>query len=816
MGTFLQDAKYGLRSMLRSPGFSAAAILTLGLGIGATTAIFSVIRSVLLTPLPYAEPQRRVTIWSRWTSFDKTWVADAELDDYLRFCPSLESVAAWDPRQANLTDEGDPARIGIAAVTANAFETLGSKPLLGRGFTADEDRPGGAPVVVLSFSLWRGRYGGDPDVLSRAIRLDGVTRRVVGVMPRGFALPTDFTSNAAEPSQAWIPLQIDPAAVNHDSHTYYAAAKLARGATAARATAELKSVTARSTREGIYPVAMRFEAFAVPVDEEVRGGARRALLLLFAAVSLLMLMACANVANLLLARSEGRQREISVRAAIGAGKARLVRQLLTESLVLASAGAALGLALAAVGVRWIAARGLTGIPALSPIGIEPRMLLFTAALTVFTTLLFGLAPALRTLRLDLNESLRASAANSPEDRRGQPLRRSIAGAQMALAVVLLLAAGLMVRTLAALTGLDLGFDPNRVLTVRLRPDEVSYAKPEQVVALYRVLLDRVREIPGVRAAGVVRSLPLAASIGDRGLEVEGYVPPPGTHAKGDWQVVSDGAVEALKESIARGRAFSSADSESGAPVVLVNETFIRTYWPGQDPIGKRIRMGSSHKERPWMIVVGVLKDVRHNGLTAAIKEKFYVPQAQFALSAGYTPRDMTLVVRTDGDPMALIAPVRQAVRKLDPALPVADVRSMNAVVGASMATPRLTASLLSIFAAVALLLAAVGVAGLLAYLVSRRTREIGIRMTLGASRLSVLGLVLRRGLAWAGAGIVAGMIASVFLTRLMAGLLYGVAPNDPRTFAAVALILLAVAGAASVIPAVRASRVDPLEALRSE
>jgi putative ABC transport system permease protein len=817
MENFFQDVRYAFRSMRRSPGFSVAAILTLALGMGATTAIFSVVRAVLLSPLPYSHPERRVMIWSRWADFEKTWVADAEVYDYRRMCPSLQSVAAWDPGRANLSDGGDSVRIGIASVTANTFETLGARPLAGRGFTAEEDLPGGAPVAVLSWSLWQNRYGGDPAMLGRTLRLDGISRRVVGIMPKGFALPTDFTVDSAEPGQAWIPLQIDPKQISHDGHNFYAAATLAPGATAARATAELKTVAANLTRQGVYRVPMRFEAFAVPVEEEIRGGARRSLLLVFGAVGFLMVMACANVANLLLARAEGRQREISVRAAIGAGKGRLVRQLLTESLVLAGGGAILGLAFAATGVRVIAARGSVGLPALSPIGVEPGMLVFTAALTGVTTLLFGLAPALRTLRLDLNESLRDSAgAGASGGVRGHRLRRALAGAQMAFAVLLLLGAGLMARTLDALTHIDLGFDPAHVLTVRVRPDEAGYPKPDQVVALYRTVLDRVRELPGVRAAGAVRALPLASSIGNRGLTVEGYVPPPGTNARGDWQVVSDGAVEALGEQIVRGRSFTAADSETGAPVALVNETFARTYWPEGDPIGRRVRMGSAMTSRPWMTVVGVMKDVRHNGLTAVIKEKFYVPHAQFALSAGSAPRDMTLVVRTDGDPLALSAPIRAVVKRIDPGLPVADVRSMSAVVGASMSSPRLTASLLSIFAGLALVLAAVGISGVLSYLVSRRRREIGIRMALGATRGSVLTLILRGGLAWAGTGIAAGLVAALFLTRLMAGLLYGVAPHDPRTFAAVTLVLLAIAAAASAVPAFRAARVDPLEALRTD
>ncbi len=817
MEILMQDIRYALRGMRRAPGFTAAAILTLALGMGATTAIFSVIRAVLLSPLPYAEPERRVMVWSKWVGFDKTWVADGELMDYRRMVPSFESVGAWETDEANLTGaEGEAARIGMAAVTANAFAALGARPQVGRGFTADEERPGGAPVAVLSYGLWQNRYGGDPGVLDRIIELDGVARRVVGVMPRGFALPTDFTANAAEPSQVWIPLQLDLADLSHGNHGYYAAATLVRGATAGRATAELKTLASNLTRQGLYPPEMRFEAFAVPLETEIRGGARRALVLVFGAVIFLLLMACANVANLLLARAEGRQREISVRAAIGAGKARLARQLLTESFVLAMAGGILGLGFAWAGVRIIAARAAAGLPALAPLGIDPRMLLFAAGLSILTTFLFGLAPALQMLRLNLTDALRESAANTSAGLRRVGLRGILAAAQMALAVLLLLGAGLMLRSLDALMHIDLGFEPEHVITLQLRPPEAAYRTPESVVAFYRRLLESVRALPGVQAAGMVRVLPLASEIGDWGLEIEGYVPPPGTHAKGDWQVVSDGAFEALGERLVRGRALTPADSADAVGVGLVNEILAETYWPGQDPIGRRMRMGSNAK-RPWMTVVGIVRNERHNGVTGVVKEKFYVPYAQFPVArGGDAARGMTLVARTGADPMSLVGPIRAAVKRIDPNLPIANVRPMTDVVDTSLATPRLTGSLLSIFAGLALLLAGVGVAGVLAYLVSRRRREIGIRMALGASRANVLGIVLLRGVAYAGAGIVVGAVAALFLTRLMEGMLYGVAPRDPVTFGAVVLLLLGIAVAASAVPAIRAARVDPLEALRGE
>ena len=817
MEVFLQDVRYALRGLRRSPGFTAAAVLTLALGMGATTAIFSVIRAVLLAPLPYAEPERRVMVWSRWKDFRKTWVADGEVMDYRRLIPSFEAVAAWGTEEANVTGGGgEPVRVGIAQITANTFDTLGARPLIGRGFTEEEDRPGGAPVAVLAYGLWRNRFGGDPEVLGATIELDGVARRIVGVMPRGFALPTDYTASAAEPSQVWIPVQFDPKELSHGNHGYYAAARLRRGATARSATAELATLAANLTREGVYPPEMRFSPFAVPVDEDIRGDARRALGLVFGAVLFLLLMACANVANLLLARAEGRQREISVRAAIGAGKTRLTRQLLTESFVLAAGGGALGVLLAWAGVRLIAARGAAGLPALAPLGVEPRMLGFAGALTVLTTFLFGFAPVLQTLRLDLAAALKETASSTSAGLQRQGLRGALAAAQMAMAVLLLLGAGLMLRSLAALLRVDLGFEPRHVLTLQVRPPEAKYEKPDAVVAFYRELLQRVRALPGVRAAGIVRSLPLAAEIGDWGLDAEGYEETPGHNAKGDWQVASDGALEALGETLLRGRPLAASDTADALPVVLVNETLARTYWPGQDPIGKHLRMGSK-TTRPWMTVVGLLKDERHNGVTTVIKEKFYVPYAQFPKAReGDAARGMTIVVRAEGDPMALVGPIRAEARRLDPSLPIANARLMTDVVDASLATPRLTGWLLAIFAALALLLAGVGVAGVLSYLVSRRRREIGIRLALGASRGNVLALVVRRGIAYAGIGIAAGSAAAFFAARSLEGLLYGVAPHDPATFAAVVAILFAIAAAASAIPAAQAARVDPLEALRGE
>ena len=813
--TLWQDARRGVRALIRRPGFTVSAVLTLALGIGANAAIFGVINAVLLRPLPYAEPERRVTIWSRWTSFDKTWLSESEVFDYRTRCRTLESVAAWATGQVNVTGDGEPVRVGAGQITANTFATLGAHPLLGRAFTDAEDLPGGEPVVILGYGLWQRRFGGDPAVLDRTMLVNGVSRRVVGVMPDGFQLPTDYHTDRAEPTALYVPLQIDPKNLTRGSHGLFGAATLARGATAAEATAELQNVAAAMTDEGLYPKAMQFSAFAVPVEEEVRGAIRPALLLLFSAVGFLLLIACANVANLLLARGEARAREIAIRTALGAGHGRLIRQFLTEGLVLAILGAVVGLSLAYGGIAAIASLDPAGIPRISAITIDGRVLAFTVALALVTTLLFSLAPALRATRADLTESLKEGGPQGTAGIRRQRLRGTLVVAEVALAVMLLIGAGLMLRSVRALQQVDLGFDPYGVLTMRLSAPTATYDTPEKVTALYQGVLERVRAVAGVTRAGLIRNLPLAQEIGDWGLDVDGYVESPGHNAKGDWQVVSDGAIEAFGERLLRGRTFTPADTATSMPVAIVNETLARLYFAGRDPVGGRIRMGGS-ASRPWLTVVGLVQDERHNGVTGIVKEKFYVPHAQFALASGSTSRTMTIVAKTGGDPLALVGGIRAAVRALDPNLPVANVRTMEEVVKASMSTPRFTGFLLGMFALLAVVLAAVGIYGVLAYLVSQRTHEIGIRIAMGARARDVLGMVLRQGLALALWGVALGVAGAFWLTRLMTGLLHGVQPTDAATFVTVPSALVLIAAAASVVPAWRALSVDPLVALRHE
>jgi putative ABC transport system permease protein len=812
--TAWQDLRFGARTLRRNPGFAAIAVITLALGIGANAAIFSVVNAVLLRPLPWSEPDRAVMIWSRWVSFDKTWVAEGEVVDYRRRSRTLVEVAAWGEGQVNLTGDGEPERVAAASVTSNLFSTLGVKPLLGRTFTAAEDVANGPDVVVLGFGLWNRRYGADQSLMGRTILIDGEPYQVLGVMPPDFVLPTDFRN--PQPTQLWVPQRLDPASTDHGSHGLYAVGRLAPGATVHQAADELHGIARAMANEGFYPPQMQFDTVVVSLTDEVVGSVRRAVWLLFGAVAFLLLIACVNVANLLLARAEARQREIAVRSALGAGGARVVRQLLTESLVLAAVSGLAGLALAYAAVRFLAWWNPASIPRVADVSLDSRVLLFTAVAALFTSVLFSLVPALRALRTDLTDSLKDGGSNASAGSTRQRFRNALVVVEMALAVVLLVGAGLTLRSLWALQRVPLGFDPAGVLTMRLALPAASYGEPDRVVSFYQRLMDRVRQLPGVRSAGAARSLPLGSTIGDFGLRVEGYQPPPGTNAKGDWQIVTDGYLEAMGERLGRGRSFAPADRTDSLLVALINEEMARRYWPGRDPIGGRFKIGGGRADRPWVTVVGIVADVRHNGITESIKEKFYVPHTQWHRSVGNPIRAMTLVVRSAGDPAAMARPVREAVRALDASLPVTDVRTMSSVVGATLSAPRFTGVLLGAFAALALVLSAIGIYGVLSYLVSRRTREIGIRVAIGASRTDVLRMIMTSGLLLALAGIGLGLALAAWASGLTRSLLYEVRPGDPLTFVLVGATLSLVAMFASLVPAWRATRVDPVVALKSE
>ena len=809
---FTRDLRFAGRTLRRSPWFTTVAFVTLALGIGATSAMFSIFDAVLLSPLPWREPDRAVMVWSRWTAFDKTWLADGEVLEYGRRMTTVQGVAAWGSGQVNVTGEGEPERVGYAQATANLFEALGATPLLGRPFSAQEDLPNGPRVAVISYGLWQRRYGGDPGVIGRGIMLDGSGYQIVGVMPRGFVLPTDYAS--PDSTEVWTPLRIDPKTADHSSHGLYGAARLKPGASVESASQELKAITAALTREGKYDEEMKFSAFAVSLRDEVVGSVRPAVVAVFAAVGFLLLIACANVANLMLVRAEARQREMAVRTALGASRLGIARQLIAEGLVLSVLAGAVGLALSVAAVRWIAWWNPAGIPRLADARVDLASALFTFAVAGAVAVVCSAAPAFRLFRADLVAYLKEGSQNTTAGAARQRFRGALVVTEMALAVVLLVGAGLMLRSLAQLQRIDLGFDPANVLTMRVAVPAAGYESPEAIVSFYRRLVGRVRALPGVQSAAAVRSLPLASTIGDFGLTIDGYVPRPGQNAKGDWQIATDGYLETLGERLVRGRSIRASDDENGMLVGLVNEELARRYWPGRDPIGGRFRIGRN-PQRPWIAVVGIVRDVRHNGVTAAVKEKFYIPHAQWHRSVGPL-RSMFLVVRGGGDVGQLAASIRAELTAIDPDIPIASVRTMGDVVDAALSQPRFTGPLFTVFSALALLLAAVGIYGVLSYLVTERRREIGIRLAIGASPRAVLRHVLGRGVLLSTIGVGIGAAAALVLGRVASVLLYQTSPADPMTFVTVAGVLVGVALLASYIPARRATRVDPVIALKAE
>jgi putative ABC transport system permease protein len=613
----------------------------------------------------------------------------------------------------------------------------------------------------------------------------------------------------------WLPLGLSPEAASRGSHGLYAAARLAPGTTPEQASEELKAVTAALTQEGHYNQEMGFESFAVPLEDEILGEVRPAILLLILAAAFLLAVACANVASLMLARSEVRQREIAIRGALGAGLGRLVQQLLTESLLLAGFGMLVGLGLAFAGTRLLASWPLHYIPRSSSVSIDLVVLAFAAAAAVAVGVAFGLVSIFRYSRSSqidgLKKGSRAATAGAPR----HAVRHLLVVGQVAFSVVLLIGAGLMIRSLWALARVDLGFDPEHVITLQVSLPQNDYPQPENVVQFYERALNRIRYLPGVIHAGAVRVLPLAATIGDWGLDVEGYEEIPGNAAQGDWQVATPGALEALGVGLVRGRLFSEKDRTEGALVAIVNETMASRYWPNSNPVGGRIRMGGGGT-RPWLAVVGVVGDIRHNSIDAAAKEKFYVPHNQFQRSIGRAPASMTLVIKSEMDPLTLVGPIRQVIASIDANLSVSSIRSMTQVVAESITARRFTGIFLTLFAAIGLAIASAGIYGVLSYLVNARSREIGIRLAVGAGRVQILAMVLGRGAILAVAGAAVGVPAALGASQLLAGLLYQVATVDPFTFAAVPVALILVALLASLIPAVRATRVDPVTVLRSE
>ncbi|MCA1818147.1 MAG: ABC transporter permease [Acidobacteria bacterium] len=807
LGDLGQDLRFGLRVLMKQPGFTAIAVVALALGVGANSAIFSVVNTVLLRPLPYQDPGRLVLVFEDNTKrgYPRDTPAPANYFDWRDQNRVFEAMAAMAEVSLNLSGDGEPERLDGHRVSASLFPILGVSPQLGRWFSAEEDQPGAGRVVVLSDALWRRRFGGDRGIVGKSITLNGAGFQVIGVMPAGFQFPS-------REDQFWIPIAFtQQQAARRGSHYLDVVARLRDGVTLAQARAEMTTIAARLQQQ--YPEENTdVGAAVVPLQEQLVGKIKPALLVLLGAVGFVLLVACANVANLLLARAAARQKEIATRIALGASRLRLVRQLLTESVLLAAVGGGVGLLLAAWGVRALKAFIPDTISQAKEIAIDVRVLVFTLLVSLLTGLVFGLAPALQATRFNLNETLKEGGRDSASGSRGNRIRAALVVAEVAISLVLLVGAGLLVNSFMRLRGVDPGFRPANLLTMRVVPSPQKYPDLARHTAFYTELLRRVEALPGVRSASVASQIPLIAQGDSEGLLFEGRPDPPaGEPNIVATRVVSPHYFETMGIRLLRGRAFTDRDRADSPSVAVISETMARRYWPGEDPLNKRFSFGRARTDEDWVTVVGVANDVRQFGLDAEVKPQVYIAYPQID---GFYPR--YLIVSTSVEPHGVASAVRGAVWEVDRDQPVSDVLTMEEVLGESIARQRFSTLLLGVFAGVALLLAAVGIYGVMSYAVAQRTHEIGIRMALGAQTRDVLKLAVGQGLKLVLVGVAIGIVASLALTRLMASLLYGVSATDPVTFAAITLVLVGVAALASYIPARRATKVDPLVALRYE
>jgi predicted permease len=818
----LSDIRHAARAWRAAPGFALTAGLSLAIGIGANTAVFSVTHALLLRSLPYADADRLVILWNRSPGLNITedWFSTAQYMDVKSGHGGFENVAIAIGANYNLTGDGEPERIGVIRVSSNLLTMLGASPRAGRLFTPDEDRPGRPNVAVLSHGTWVRRYGSDPQVVGRSIVLNTVSYEIVGVLPEWFSLPREVlpTLGVVSNSDVLLPLPLAAAAARDRGHEdYNIIAKLRRGVTLAQAQAEMETITARLRRDfpDTYPPNGGLTFGIVPLQDQVAGRIRKPLLILMGSVGFVLLVACVNVANLLLSRGLARRKEIAVRAALGASRLDIIRQLLIESTLLALGGGMLGAALAALAVA--AVRGLhpPDVPRLAEMTISLPVMGFTFGVSLLSGVLFGLAPALGLRRLDLhatlNDSGRGSAGAGSMWSRGRGARRLLVAAELALAVMLLVGAGLLVRSLLAIGRVAPGFDPRGVLTLELATNGQKYPNGKAVAAAYRDLLHRLDAVPGVLASGAVTPLPLSQYFAWGPVTVDGRVPPAGEKfINADQRVAAGRYFDAMHIPLLRGRAFTEDDTPDHVRVVIVDELMASTLWPGQDPIGKRIKYGDAASASPWETVIGVVGRVKQYGLDMDARIAFYRPHAQSPA------RTMYVVVSGAVDPASLAGPIGHEIHQMDADLPLYHVMTMGTRVSESLARQRFLALLLTAFAGVALALAAIGVYATMAYVVAQGTREIGIRLALGATGRGVLILVLGQSLRVTGAGLAAGLVGALALSRVLGSLLFGVRASDPPTFAGVAALLAVISLAASYIPARRASLIDPMVSLRRE
>ena len=812
----LRDIRYAVRSLRRSPGFTAVALLTLALGIGATSAIFSAINAVLLRPLPYGSPDRLVLIWNRMvtTNFPHAPVAAPDIVDFRTQATLFEAIAVSDnvPEVA-LTGDGDPEQIRMAGVSGNFFATLGVRPALGRDFRAEDDpalppgppAAGSAPIpIIVSHALWTRRFGGDPAAVGRIVRINDQPREIVGVMPERFRLLMPPTSGMPTNIDAWSPLRIDLSRLPRDFQWLRVFGRLKPGVTLAQAQQEMNGIASWQRSQSLFHRNMDTQIDVFPMHADVVDHVKPTLLALAGTVGFVMLIACANVANLMLARGAARRREMAIRAAIGAGPGRLVRQVLTEGVVLAAAGAGLGLLLAQAGIAALVAAGPADLPRTDAIRIDATVLAVTIALALVSALVFAIAPALSSL---------APAGDALNDRhsgrRPTRLGGAIVTAEVALSLVLLAGAGLMMRSFVALQRIDPGFDAGGVLTLNIALPFSRYQQPDARARFFEQAEAAIRALPGVASVGGVFPMPLGGRIWTGPYGREGDPQDAWSRNEANFRTITPGYFSAMATPVLSGRTFSADENRQNAEVVVVDTRLASRLWPGGDAVGKLIGI-DLFGQRTFKRVIGVVAHARHETLAADSRETIYFPLRAFP----FPP--LTLAVRTAGDPGALATPIRAEIHRLDPQLAVYGVQPMTDYVARAMAPTRFAMSLIALFALVAMVLAAVGLYGVLSYLTGQRAHEFGVRLALGAGRAEIFRLVVMRGLVMAGLGIVLGTLAALWLTRIIAKLLIGVRPTDPLTFAAVAAFLLIVVVAACLVPARRAMRVDPLVSLRQD
>jgi predicted permease len=820
MGTFEQDLIFALRMMRKNLGFTAAAVLCLMLGIGATTGIFTVVNAVLLRPLPYSHPEQLVRVYTEFPTFPngglpRFWTSAPEFFDLRRDTHSWDSLDAWQTGGTNLGGKSQPVRATAASVSGGLLETLGVAPVSGRLISAADDVPGAPLVANISYGTWKTVFGGDPAIVGRETRVDGKKCTIVGVMPAVFQFPP----GESDPPKVWTPLQLDPASKNRGGHNYYLLGRLKPGVSPAAAQGELAALV-QAYGERKSPDTHSFDPknhtiVSYPLDAEVVSSVRLALLVLLGAVAFVLLIASVNVANLLLARAEARRREIAIRRAMGAGLGRLARQFVTEGVLLALFGATLGLGLAYGGVRLVLLTNAGGIPRADEIVMDWRVLIFTLGTSLITGAIFGLAPLVPLLVSGISGSLKDAAGSTTAAGGAQMFRRALVVGELAMALVLLIGCGLMLRAFWKLQEVHTGMSPDNVITMRVSLPSGTYTDNKKIAGFWERFEKQITSLPGVRSGALVYGMPPMRAPNMNDTDFEGFVKREGGPIENvDFdQIVTKDYFSTMGIRLMEGRLFDDRDTAAGSPVVVVNSTLARTFWPNQSAIGKHVRPNSGSKDS-WSTVVGVVDDVKNAGLDRQAGTELYLPYGQ-AENFGLT--DMYVVMRgQSGDPRNLVGAVRERLNVMDASLPLSDVRMMDDVLERAQARPRFLTLLLSLFSVMALAIATVGIYGVVSYSVARRTKEFGLRMVLGAQGGDVLGLVMKQGALMVLIGLAAGLITALLLTRLMASLLFAIAPTDAATFASVTAVLAVVALAACYVPARRATRVDPMQTLRYE